>query len=367
MPTRIDRYVLKEVFFPFLGGVVFFVFVFLMFQVVRLADYFINHGVGLLLLAKITLYITAAFLPIILPISFLVAVIMGFSRLSADSEIVALKASGFSLYRLYVPVATFSLLVSCLMFYLTYFFIPWGNREFKRTVIKMGNTKVVSHLREGTFTEGFFDLLIYAEKVDSKENLLQGVFIFDERDPRNPLTIIAARGAVIPQKADSELSAAAILKLNEGSIHRSNVERFSYEKISFQEYRVALKVLESSTDDIRFAKTLSSADLKLQMREHASDLAKFREYAVEYWKRIALALAPLIFGVFGVGLGVMKTRNVRSNAILVAFITVVLYWGLHVLGINLTQRGWLPPWLAMQASNILILPFAIWSFKRSTW
>ncbi|MBI3558739.1 MAG: LptF/LptG family permease, partial [Deltaproteobacteria bacterium] len=73
MPIRIYKYIFLEVLYPFFGGFVFFMFVFLMFQVVRLADYFINHGVGLTLLAKMTSYISAAFLPVVMPVSFLVA------------------------------------------------------------------------------------------------------------------------------------------------------------------------------------------------------------------------------------------------------------------------------------------------------
>ena len=169
-----------------------------MFQVVRLADFFINHGAGLTLLGKMTVYISAAFLPVVLPVSFLVAILVGFGRLSADSEIVAFKAAGISLKRLYVPVGFLSILVAGMVFYLTYYYILCGTREFKKTYVRLGNTKVVSNLKEGTFTEGFFDLLVYASKVDAEENRLEGVFIFDERPLKNPMAILSKEGLVVP-------------------------------------------------------------------------------------------------------------------------------------------------------------------------
>lgn len=342
-------------------------FVFLMFQVVRLADYFINHGVGLTLLAKMTIYISAAFLPVVMPVSFLVATLVGFGRLSADSEIVAFKASGISLLRLYLPVAILSALVAGSVFYLTYYFIPWGNREFKKTIVKLGNTKVVSNLKEGTFTDGFFDLLVYADKVNVAENKMSGVFIYDERDAKNPMAILAKEGEVINLKTESELSAAAILKLNEGSIHRSDIERNYYEKIDFNEYRLMLKVDEGRTDEVKYAKTLDSEELKSQMQKYLGDYERYQEYAIEYWKRIALAIAPLLFGILGVGLGVVRMRSVKSNAIFVAFAVVVVYWGLHIFGAGLAEKGTLSPFIAMQLSNLVVLPVAIVSFRRSTW
>lgn len=342
-------------------------FVFLMFQVVRLADYFINHGVGLTLLAKMTIYLSAAFLPVVMPISFLVATLVGFGRLSSDSEIVAFKAAGFSLLKLYIPVAFLSMIVAAMVFYLTYFFIPWGNREFKKTIVKLGNTKVVSSLKEGTFTEGFFDLLIYAGKVDPENNSMEGVFIYDERDARNPMAVLSKNGQVVQLKTQSDLSSAAILKLNAGSIHRSELARNYYEKIDFNEYRLMLKVEEGRTDEVKYAKTLDSNELRSQMKKYENEYSRYQEYAIEYWKRIALALTPLFFGFLGVGLGIVRMRSVKSNAVFVAAGVVVIYWTLHISGASLAEKGTLPPFLAMQLPNLAVLPFAILSFRKSAW
>ncbi len=367
MPIRIYRYVFTEVFLPFLGGFFFFTFIFLMFQVVKLADYFIKHGVSLLLLGKMTVYISAAFLPVVIPISFLVATLMGFGRLSADSEVVACKAAGISLYRLYIPIFGLSLGVCAMVFYLTYYFIPWGNWELKRTIVKLGNTKVVSALKEGTFTEGFFDLLFYAEKVDSDANRLKGVFIYDERDKKNPMTILSKEGSLTPLKTGSELSAATILKLDDGSIHRSELARRYYEKIDFNEYRLLLKVEEGRTDEVSYPKTLRSSVLLDLMEKHKGDYSRYQEYATEYWKRIALAIAPLLLGMLGVGLGVVRMRSVKSHALFVAVSVLAVYWGMHVMGASLSERGILPPWFAMQLPNIVVLPLSILSFRRSAW
>lgn len=361
------RYIFSEVLAPFFGGFVFFMFVILMFQIVRLADYFINHGASVGVLAKLIVYISAAFLPVVLPVSFLVAILVGFGRLSADSEVVAFKASGQSLFQMYVPVAVLSILVAGFIFYLTNFFIPWGNYQFKRTLIRIGSTKAVANIHEGTFTEGFFDLLVYADKVDNDQNKLMGVFIYDERDPKNPNTIMAKDGELIPLKSDNEFSTSTILRLNNGAIHRSNLSRDAYEKIDFNEYKTLLKVEEGATADIGYPKTLETPRLRARIRELENEPDKAMEFRIEYAKRWALSLTPLIFGLLGIGLGIVKNRSAKSYAIFVAFGVVIVYWTLHVIGQTLSEKHIMAPMLSMQLSNLAAIPAAIWSFRKSSW
>ncbi len=369
MPIRALLYTWREIVIPFLGGVIFFTFVFLMFQAVRLADYFINHGVGFWLLAKLTVYISSAFLPVVLPLSFLVAVLVGFGRMSADAEIVAFKAAGISIVRLYLPVLFSSIAVSAAVFYLAFNFIPWANHQFKRTTLKLGNTKVVSNLKEGVFTEGFFDLLVYADKVDTDANQMRGVFIFDERDPKSPSVIVASRGTIIPQKTDSDLSSAAIMSLENGAIHRPDASREFYEKIDFNEYNLLLRVDEGRTGEISYPKTMTQAQIGAAMREYKAknDQPHYVEYSIEYWRRVALGLAPLIFGVLGVGLGTVRMRNVKSNALLICVAIIFVYWAGNLLGSMLAEKGWVSPFLGIQFSNILAIPTAIVAFRRAMW
>ncbi len=339
-----------------------------MFQIVRLADFFITHGVGVVLLVKITIYIASAFLPVVLPVSFLVAVLVGFGRMSADSEIVAFKAAGFSLRQLYAPVFFLSIIVCVCMTYLTNYFIPWGNRELKRTLVKLGDTKVVANLKEGVFTEGFFDLLIYTDKVDVSKNKLSGVFIYDERDTKNPMVVVSKEGIVIPLKSQSEIGSSAILKLNEGSIHRTDISRNYYEKINFNEYRLKLKVEEGNVHDITYPKTLESPILKSFIEKYLKENdPRHIEYALEYWKRIAFSITPILFGFLGVGLGVVRSRSVKSNAVFVALGVILVYWTLHVAGAYFSEKAYLPPFLAMELSNFVIIPLAFLSFRKSNW
>ncbi len=366
---KVIWYTFKEIVLPFLGGVFFFTFVFLMFQAVRLADYFVNHGVGLFLLLKMVVYVSAAFLPVVLPMSFLVAVLVGFGRMSADSEIVALKASGFSIHKLALPVVASSVLVSLAVSYLAFFFIPWANYEFKKTVLKIGNTKVVSNLKEGTFTEGFFDLLVYADRVNTDDNEMLRVFIHDERNPQSPSVVVAEKGTILPQKTDSELSAAVVLRLFAGSIHRPEATRAFYEKIDFNEYNLLLKVDEGQSGEISYPKTRTQLQLRDDMARYTAEGNRnlYVEYSIEFWRRIALGFVPLIFGFLGIGLGTVRMRSVKSNAMLVCVGIVFFYWAFNLLGATLAERFILHPFFAIQAANLILIPVAAYFYRKAMW
>ena len=100
--------------------------------------------------------------------SLLFAVLLTYGRLSSDSEIVAFRAVGLSMGSIVVPALILGILVGALSLQTSFHLAPWGNRQFEVLFTKRGATKVGVTLKEGTFAEGFFDLVVYANKVDSK-------------------------------------------------------------------------------------------------------------------------------------------------------------------------------------------------------
>ena len=367
LPSRIDRYILTEILGPFLGGNIFFIFIFLMFQALKLAEFFIVHGVAASTLGKMTLLMALSFIPSTLPAAFLIAVLVGFGRLSSDSELVAMKSNGLSLPRLSFSVVGLSLLVVLLSIFLNMEWVPWGAHQLKQTLIKVGNTKVVSSIQEGTFTSGFFDLLIFAEKVDPKTSQLKRVFIYDEREPKNPLAVVARTGEILAVKTNSELGAAAVLKLNDGSIHRNNVAENTYQKISFGEYRLFLKVEEGAGDDTSKPHQLTYHELLAKIALWSPATPQYREWKAEFWRRYSVAITPLIMAFLGIGFGTVRTRAVRAGAVFIALITMAGYWILQTVGSVLVSKDLTSPFLAMQLPNIVMLIVAIYAFRKATW
>jgi len=366
-PIKLDIYIFTEFIGPFFGGVVFFLFVFLMLQVLRLAEFFIVHGVALPMLGKMAALLIVSFLPNALPIAFLIAVLISFGRLSSDSELVAMKANGVSIHRMTVPIVASSLLVVIFSLYLNLDWVPFCETEFKRTSLRVGSTKVVTTIKEGTFTSGFFDLLIFADKVDTNNNRLTHVFLFDEREAKNPLTVVAGTGEIVSVKPNTEMGAAAMLKLWDGNIHRNNLEESTYQKIDFSEYRLYLSIEEGGDQTMIKPRMIRYNDLMDLIQKHDKSSFEGREFRGEFWRRIAIAIAPIIFVFLGVGFGTVRTRAVRAGAALIALLILVFYWATQTVASIAILRGILNPAVAMLLPNFLLCLLAVFAYRKATW
>jgi lipopolysaccharide export system permease protein len=367
-PLTLDFYILTEFFTPFLGAIMFFLFIFLMFQALRLAEFFIIHGVGGLLLGKLTGLMIMSFLPLALPVSFLIAVLVGFGRLSADSELVAMKATGFSLRRMAVPIFAISVIVATVSLCMNLEWVPWSQRTFKKTLIKVSNTKVVSSIKEGTFTSGFFDLLIFVDKVDSKSNKLHHVFLYDETDAKNPKTVIAKTGEIIQVKSENDLGTAAVLDLFDGNVHRNNPEDQTYEMMDFSEQKQFLHAEEGADTTVMKPDYYSFHDLMQKIHETQDNEFHGREWRGELWRRLSTAISPILFVLLGIGFGTVRTRAVRASAAVVAVITLTVYYALQTFG-TLYLGRWLmvPSWILLSLANFVVAIAGIYSFKRASW
>ena len=108
----LDKYIGREVGSHAILGLAVFTFVFFVPQLVRLMDLVVRHSGGVFTVALIFLCSLTPVLAFTIPMAVLVGVLIGLGRLSADSEIVALHASGISLRRLLVPIGCVALACS---------------------------------------------------------------------------------------------------------------------------------------------------------------------------------------------------------------------------------------------------------------
>lgn len=354
---RATNYLFFEMWPSLILGILVFVFILLMAQALRLTELVVGLGISIGTVGEIMGYLAISFLPVILPMSLLFAVLLTYGRLSQDSEIVALKAIGYSQAALTLPAFLLSALV-CFASAQTFFQLaPWGNRQFEVLITKLSSTKAGATLKEGTFSEGFFDLVVYANKVDSKTGQIEKVFIYDELSGDLPLTIVSKRGQIIQDAKNPGHS--VLLQLHDGNIHRKGETNT---KINFGtlEFRLSDPVHE----EIR-AKTPPSLTLDEIMEKLASPDLKDderRNMRIEYHKRIAISLACMIFGLLGVGLGTQTNRrSQKSSGFILSLGVVIFYWILYISFEGAARNGQLPVPVAIWAPNAL---FTLFTLKR---
>ena len=190
------RHLFLEMMPPFFINLAFFSFIFLMKQILDITDMIVNHNVGLGAVGLLLLYTMPYFLQYIIPMSVMMAVLMALLRMSSDNEIVALKASGVSIYRLLPPVLLFSVMGTLITGFMTVYGVPHGSARFKTLLFDVVTANLNVSLKERTFNDSFDKVMIYVNKIDPRSGELLNVFIEDQRQPGVDNTVIAKRGRI---------------------------------------------------------------------------------------------------------------------------------------------------------------------------
>ena len=159
----LDRYVWKELFFPFCVGIFVFTFLLLIDKIFDLTDLIINKGVPIPLVLLLLAYILPAFLVLTIPIGFLLAILVAFGRLSADMEVVAFKASGVSPLRLLRPVLIFAVGATLATGWLIMEGVPRSNYAFKSLFFDILRTQAAIGIKERVFNDTFGNFVIYVD------------------------------------------------------------------------------------------------------------------------------------------------------------------------------------------------------------
>ena len=356
------RYILSEMIPTFLLGVFVFVFILLMFQALRLTEFVLIHGVKVSTILEIMGYLSTSFLPILFPMSLLFTVMLTYGRMSADSEIVAMRSVGLNMPHILTPAFFLGILVCVLSLQTAFQLAPWGNRQFELLVSRVGAMKPGVTIKEGTFSEGFFDLVVYANKVDNKNGKLQQVFIYDERNAETPITVIAREGILLqdPEKPGNSAS----LRLLDGNIHR--VAEGRHTKIGFSTYDIFLTNPVGDAFRNKSPQSLTLEEIKSSLSKPDLPRDEFITVSSEFHKRLALAAACVLFPLIGVGLSTTANRRAaKSSGMVLCLGIIVAYWVMYVGSEGLARQGHLPPWIAMWLADFFFSGVAVWALRRS--
>jgi lipopolysaccharide export system permease protein len=393
----IVKYVLMELSGPFFLGLLIFTFVLFMKEVLDLIELVINKGVGLKVVLEMVVYIMPSFLVLTIPMAVLVAALTAFGRLSTDSEITAMKASGISLYTLFVPVFVFSVIASGLTFFCYAKALPWGNHNFRVALYELARTKASIGLKAQVFNTTFQGLVIYIDEISYADNSFSGVMIADSRDQRNPQIIFARKGRLI----SDEKVLRVILRLYNGASHPKSVVTpltLKYQVVEFPTLDILLTLqgddeqtnidLPRTDRDMTITQlyeqytTLRQQDQKIGvpdqgtqtnpgsqspgMVQSGSNVKQFlwdsfvfpgrlsSPYLVELHKRFSIPFACMVFGLIATPLGIQSRRAGKSGGYAISLVLLLIYYIFITAGESLGDSGKLPVFLAVWTPNILL-------------
>ncbi|XXF75622.1 LPS export ABC transporter permease LptF [Myxococcaceae bacterium GXIMD 01537] len=360
------RYLLKELLVPLVVWVAFLFLLLFVMQFLRGTDVLLGSAVRADDIGWLILYLAPHFLVMALPIAFLLAILLGLGRLSEDRELTALQALGVSPTQLLAAPVAVGVGLCGLMVLLACTAEPWGLssvRDFVNEVIKKN---VAGDVKSGVFYEDLSDLTLYAERVDSEQGRWTNVLLHDDRDPNNPMLVLAHGGQVSTRGQGEALR----LDLEKGEVHRSSHASTSYNVVRFDRGEIAVGLSGMSRrNKFRSPKEeMTPAELLQSAEEAERTGGDPRSFLMALHSRLGNALAPLSFAVLATPLAIGRRQSGRAWGYLLTIGGYVLFYLLSRAFEHLCAQGKLTPLLAGQLPNVLFIAVGailMWRLSRS--
>lgn len=224
---KINLLVVKAFIGPFLGTFFISMFLFLMLFLWKYIDDLVGKGLDWHVVARLIFFSLADLIPMALPLAVLLSSLMTFGNLAESYEIVALKASGVSIYRALRPAFVIILFLALLTFYVSNVVIPKANLEAKSLLWDIRNKKPAFDLREGVFYDGIQGYQIKIGEKDKDNETIRDVLIYQMKPGYSELTIVRAESGKMKLSDDKRL---LYFTLYNGTRYEELVENSNYSK-----------------------------------------------------------------------------------------------------------------------------------------
>jgi lipopolysaccharide export system permease protein len=366
-----DRYLAIQLVAPFLFGVGAFTSVVLaidsLFELLRKV---VESGLPLTVALQVFLLKLPYVVVYAFPMSTLLAALMTYSRLSSESELIALRGCGVSVYRMVLTAVMLSLVVTGLTFVFTEHIAPAANYQAAITLERAIKSEKPSVKK---------DNFIYPETGEMKDKdgknrkILTRLYYADQFDGRrfNGLTIIdrsreGPNQIVVAEAAEWNVSQNTWDVFN-GTIYVVAPDR-SYRNIAqFKHYqmqlpRTAFNLAEQTRDYDQM--NISQALEQLEIERLGGDRQKIRKLEVRIQQKIAFPFICVIFGLVGSVMGTIPQRTGRGTSFGISVVVIFTYYLLLSISGALAQAGLLSPFIGAWLPNFFGLATGVFLLIR---
>jgi len=374
----IERYVLKTILPYWIAALLLLTAILFVQQIGRYFES-VFHGV---MPAEFVYGLALALLPTVLiftlPMAVLCGTIIGLGRMSSDSELVAMRAAGISTWRTLWPALTVGLIATMAASYLNLIEAPRSQQHLRAVALRSALYKLDSPVEPRTFTNDIPGYVIYVRDGDKTHGQWGRVFIQTQEADHSTDLITARAGRIDSSSEKSELVLQDAMKTKvpaAGARDQSYaVDRLETLRYTFPTGRAdliaKLQRPDANPDEMSFN------DLRQYVAASAG--VEHREASIIFHKRMAFALAPFVFSLFGSALALRMRRGSRGFGVLVSLLILVAYYLLTLGGDQAARAGTIPPplgaWLAtglIFLVGVLILlsrerQFRFWFGARQT-
>lgn len=330
-------------------------------QASRLAEVLVYTDLPFSVLGGIGAALFPGVLVFSIPLATLAGIIIGFSRMGSDSEVVAMRAAGVGSWTMIWPALVVGLIFTGATTYLHLQEAPRAARDLERVALQGALAKLDSPVEPRTFST-LPRYVIYVRDGDKTRGTWGRVFIFAQQaDGKNE--IFTARSGRIDSSGDvSELVLNDVLATKLPDSKQTDksyvVERSAQLRISINTGRA--DIIQRLNQRDPNADSMDWSDLRQRMKSGSA--AERREAIRILNRRAALAAAPFVFSLIGVALGLRVRRGGRSVGILLTLLVVIVYYLLSLLGESLARVGTVSPYIGPWLATVFIVGFSLLLF-----
>ena len=269
--------------------------------------------------------------------SVLVGILIGLSRLAADSEITAMRASGMGVWTFLRVLSIFVVAAWVLALGNGLYVAPRAQAALGHLEERLESSQVSFEIQPRVFYEGFPKYVVYVQDVKSAQGaaVWKGVFMADLSDATNPKITLAKEGIVVSEGPDR-----LHLHLLDGSAHQTDAKDPSHYQIStFQQTDIPIELpsAESKADESLPAGVMRTG--ALWEKAARVDPVSARWYLIEFHRRFALPTACLVLALVGIPLGLSSKKSGKSGGFVLTILLVFVYYVVSLVGVSLARQG----------------------------
>lgn len=363
MKTILNRYIAKEMLPTFLTGLFLAVFTVVVTRLLSITELIINRGVGIGSVIGIIGYLLPDVVGFALPATALIAVVMAFLRLSADSEFVALKASGVSLYQMLPPVVLFSVFNMLAGAWILAQASPWGQNSFRNLVFDIAKSQADLAIKERVFTEPFKGVTFYVQSYDSRGKVMKDVFVNDRREKNLISTVVASEAKLFKHPDKRTLT----IRFINGTVFVTDKDLSSSRTIRFASYDLTVgigELLRAASSREKSPKELTIGELKEQLDKTEAGSMRHNELMIELMEKATLPVAIFLMGMIGVPLGVYIRGRGKYSGVGVSLMVFLAYYVCLMGSRNIGESGYLPPLVVVLIPVTFLAVFGLYAYLR---
>lgn len=375
----LNRHILKNLLTVFLSALLVLTFVLMLGIMIKMVTG-MDNGISQVFIVKVFGLSFPKILTFAAPISILVSITLVFSRMSAENEVTAMRASGINLWQIVNPAIVMTMLCCALLFYLNMFVVPHLELEKRIMTSRELMAKPEAFLRAGHTVELGGKIMTIGEKTD--DGVLRNVRVVDI-DTQNGLITqqLIAREArltsVDEKKFTIEFDDVLILSnswdLEKGNdkkeglkeIKKVSVARLPNEKTTYTfsidqgrfnsgNLRIKDKYLNLKEMMARLAilRTDKEAEGLTKQEQKAIDV-KYTRLLYALNKNLALSFSPLAFLLMALPFGFRSSRSETSIGILMSLILMTVYYGVVLMTGAFEKKSGMHPEILVWIPNVL--------------